>query len=278
MRKRLAMAAIATATAAIGGLSLPASAAPAGGGPGPLIVGGHDASEQYGWVAFMQVGGQPHCTGTLIDKQWVVTAAHCAKDVNPGDAEFRVGSNSRSNGGELVKAVDLKVHPQYDGSGPYDIAVAKLEHPVQAAPISKIADQKPQPGADVRELGWGQTCPTRGCGEEPDTLQELDTKIADPQGCKQAPDANFNPDLELCMDNHGGQASSCYGDSGGPAAIKDGDKWALVGATSRGQSDSCPEMPGIYTDVTAHKKWISEQTGIPFDHPALPGLPVPARH
>jgi hypothetical protein len=110
----------------------------------------------------------------------------------------------------------------------------------------------PKPGTQVREIGWGLTCPERGCGEPPQKLQELDTKVVDGTQCT-GPDSPFDHDRELCMDNHGGKASACYGDSGGPAMVADGHGFALVGATSRGQTANCPEKPGNYTNVVAHR-------------------------
>ena len=72
----------------------------------------------------------------------------------------------------------------------------------------------------------------------------------------------FDGTAELCTDNPGGKAGSCYGDSGGPEIVRDGDQWLLVGVTSSaGTNDpACATEPSIYTSVVAYTPWIAEKT------------------
>merc|ERR1712121_384768 len=47
------------------------------------IVGGEEATpHSYPWMAALFVDGKWFCGGTLISDEWVVTAAHCAKDAS----------------------------------------------------------------------------------------------------------------------------------------------------------------------------------------------------
>ncbi|GAA4548048.1 S1 family peptidase [Amycolatopsis samaneae] len=264
MRKRSMVAGLLAASAALLGFVTPAAAAPApAGGAQPFIIGGGDATETYPFMASMQTkDGQHNCGASLVAEQWLVTAGHCVTNQDdsvedPAQWQYRIGTTDRTKGGEVVAVDKFVAHPKWSWQGPgnYDIAVAHLAKPVKAAPIA-IASAKPKEGAAVREIGWGLTCPTRGCGDAPVKLQQVDTKIAAASAC-----GDFDAKTELCMDNQGGKVSACYGDSGGPAVVKDGDKWALVGATSRGQTANCPEKPGIYTDVTAHADWVKQQVG-----------------
>jgi hypothetical protein len=42
------------------------------------IVNGKEAAKgAYPWIALLQKEGQPFCAGTIINKEWVVSAAHC---------------------------------------------------------------------------------------------------------------------------------------------------------------------------------------------------------
>ncbi|MFE0023340.1 S1 family peptidase [Amycolatopsis sp. NPDC059021] len=249
-----------------------APAAAAADGPvRPDIVGGADATETYSFMASMQtVDGNQECGASLIKPDWLVTAAHCVAGKEPADWQFRLNSNDRTQGGEVVKADRFVIHPNYLGEAkPSDIALVHVEAPASAAPIA-IATESPQPGSSFREIGWGQTCPEPGCGEAPVALQQLDTTVAEPTICQQEPTNNFDPATELCLDNQNGTASACYGDSGGPGLVKNGDKWVLVGATSRGRTPACTELPHIYTNVTTYTTWIDEQTGGNAPHARSP--------
>jgi len=255
---------LAFAATVLAGLALgvPTAASAPDAGARPLIVGGHDATQPYSFMASMQTTqGEHNCGASLIDKQWLVTAAHCVEGQQPSGFQYRINTPDRTNGGEIGTPDKFVVNPKYDpqNTGDYDIALVHLAKPVQAEPI-KISGTSPKPGTDVREIGWGLTCGTRGCGEPPQKLQELDTKTVDGAQCTSQ-ESPFDDQRELCMDNHGGQASACYGDSGGPAVVKEGNGFALVGATSRGQTANCPDKPGIYTNVVAHTDWIKQTIG-----------------
>ncbi|MFD8497435.1 S1 family peptidase [Amycolatopsis sp. NPDC059657] len=227
----------------------------------PMIVGGSDASETYSFMASLQnEAGNERCGASLISSEWLVTAAHCVSDRHTGDVLdpaltwVRIGAVDRTQGGERVQADKFVRHEKFDIALHYDIALVHLATPVTARPIG--IGTAPVPGAAVRLLGWGKTCPTPGCGEAPVLLRELDTTIADASACG----ADFDPVRQLCTDNKSGTANACFGDSGGPAVVTDGGEWKLVGATSHGQTASCVEKAGIYTNVAAYSEWITRNS------------------
>ncbi|WP_410660838.1 S1 family peptidase [Amycolatopsis sp. lyj-112] len=223
------------------------------------LVGGRDADEPYPFIVSLHsASGKAFCAGALIAPDWLVTAGHCVEGKNPANLSARIGSADNTQGGEIAKPAEIIVNPAYNPDPEHaggDLALVRLAAPVQAAPITIGAVVAP--GTSTRLLGWGQTCPTSGCGKGPAKLQQLDTQIVEGTRCT----AKFDGAVELCTDNPGGKSGSCYGDSGGPEIAKAADKWTLLGTISRpGNADPvCATSPSIATSVVAYAQWIAEK-------------------
>lgn len=213
----------------------------ADGDVAPLVVGGVPATENYPWMVY--VSG---CTGTLIKANWAVTARHCSTP-----SSVRVGSVNRSSGGVVVGVSRAVSHPTID------VKLLQLSSSVSYAP-APIPTNSGAVGTATRIIGWGQTCPSPGCGGAPTVAHELDTSIVSDSRC-----IGINGPYEICTNNTNGNSGACYGDSGGPQVRKINGVWNLIGATSRsGNNNSiCATGPSIYGDLPSIRTWINTQVG-----------------
>ncbi|TCP48607.1 trypsin [Tamaricihabitans halophyticus] len=245
-------------------LSGHAAAEPASG-TAPLIVGGTDATEAYPFATALLNSADESfvCSASLVERQWVLTAAHCVYSMQPGELKVRVGSHDRTSGGEVRAVSKLTLHPDYDDTEQTrvdaDIALVKLAEPVtESAPVERASEQT-EPGTEGRLLGWGQQCAEPGGCDSAVTLQELDT-VTVGDGCGYG----YNPDTEFCQDPGPGKGM-CFGDSGGPHLLPTEHGWRLAGVTVRlgyyegGDMPDCGQGATIATDVAYYDDWIDTE-------------------
>ena len=237
------LAAIGASVAA--GLLLAPAAATAAPPPDPTpstqVVGGRPATENYSFMVSLS-----GCTGSLIKANWAVTAKHC-----PTPRSVRVGSVDRSSGGTVVSVRRAVNHPRID------VKLLELTTSVTHAPAS-IPTTSGAVGTVTRIIGWGQTCPSSGCGSAPRIANELDTSIVSDSRC-----SGINAAYEICTNNPNGNSGACYGDSGGPQVRSVSGRWVLIGVTSRAgnNNSTCATGPSIYGDLPSIRTWVSQQVG-----------------
>ncbi len=233
------------------------------------IVGGHPATERYGWPVSLQVAkpGDPdfhRCTATLRGTRSVRVNAHCVTKpdgsaLDPALFHLRAGSNFRRSGGfvsGVAKVIQVPIWhwgktDDQGRMGDDAVLITTVDLPVQAV---EVDPDGADPGEEVRELGWGRTDPS-DTGPAAEVLQELDTTLAEPMRCN-------DPELplavgEICVDNAHGVAGACSGDSGGPLAHQVNGRWQDLGGASRnvGPTPGCGGSPTIYTDVSYWQPW-----------------------
>jgi len=159
------------------------------------IVGGTDArAGDWPWQVQLDIKSSGLCGGSLINKQWVLTAAHCFESVtSPQQIRARAGSTKLSEGGQEIAASHYFVHPGYSKDSAdqrHDIALIRLQSPVTHPAARTVQLQSANletvfasPGACAVVTGWGRT---REGGSVNPLLQQVDVPIVDTSRCASA--------------------------------------------------------------------------------------------
>lgn len=142
--------------------------------PEARIVGGDDAKPmEYPFIVAIYKDGNFHCGGSIYNENWIITAAHCARDFENHFYEVRAGILRRSSyspSAQITKVSHVIRHEAYDMTTmKNDIALMKLKHQFLfnrwVRPIclpskgrtSSGDDWKfgPAPGTLCSAIGWG---------------------------------------------------------------------------------------------------------------------------
>lgn len=242
---RRAAAAAAVLAGAVFVPAMPAS------GAQPFIVGGQEASiSDHPYAVFLvDDRGNQFCGGTLIARDRVVTAAHCAEALSAGEMGVVAGrQDKRSADGVQAGVRDVWIAPEYeDPMRGGDIALLSLDRrlPFRPAAVADGSDEAAyQPGTMATVLGWGRLAEY---GEKSDTLRSAEVPIVDDATCSEAYPV-YDPQTMVCAGYPEGGVDACQGDSGGPLVVGD----TLVGVVSWGEGCAKPGKPGVYTRVSAY--------------------------
>ncbi|QKW07628.1 serine protease [Streptomyces sp. NA04227] len=282
----------AAATAAAGAaFALIATAAPAGavagepkpaapGSPAqsvgkPIIGGGDVANDTYPFMAALASRGQgslkdrQFCGGSLIDRQTILTAAHCVigengKPVDSKKMQIAVGRTvlSDSDQGQIRNVMPkqgkgdpggILIHPRYVKDSAYDFALVVLEKPVKGIAPIKLptpgTDALIRPGAKATVTGWGNT--DVDMEQFPDRMRQVNVPIVSHDECKLSY-PEYNRKVNVCAGIEG--KDSCQGDSGGPLFRTAGRGIRYqIGVVSYGDGCGGQGAPGVYTSTSSKK-------------------------
>ncbi|CAF0974929.1 unnamed protein product [Didymodactylos carnosus] len=221
-----------------------------------ITSGSTATANSWPWMVALYINGSFRCGGSLINLQYVLTAAHCVVSsttlLSTNTMQVYAGIQSLSQiasaVSESVMNVTLYATTSASDVELYDIAVLKLSQPftggstVATCCLPPSGSVLPTIGQTAVIIGWGKTS-FLATGIS-DTLQEGLIRIT--AGCSLSDTTTRFCAGYLTTD-------ACQGDSGSPLMTSYNNSWTCTGIVSEGTG--CGSS-GIYTRVSYFRSWI----------------------
>lgn len=236
--------------------------------PNPKVINGEVAvPHSFPWQVTLGDNMQSYCGGTIINDQFVVTAAHCGVLVFIGaySGDFiQAGLHDKRQGSGSPEYQKIEVekvfnHPLYQKKTKHhDVSVLKLKNRlrfgqhVQPACMAHVGWRIPE-GFMCVVTGWGQQ--TSSAGSTSNVLRQAALNHLNDESCfdlYQNANLDTTPDMQ-CFGTRQSQGpnyqGACNGDSGGPLHCYIHGKWYWSGIVSFGASGCDTNIASIYGKV-----------------------------
>lgn len=239
------------------------------------IVGGVDADiADFPWQISMQTtSGFHYCGGSILNEEWIVTAAHCVDGSAAASIRVVAGftKQSLSGEGQTREVAEVISFPGYvSPEQGKDAALLRLATPLDlTAPgvsaielVTEANVAVTAPGVISTVTGWGTLA---AGGTSPDILQMVDVPLVSNEDAQAAYNRETITDDQLAAGVLGvGGRDACQGDSGGPLVVPNaaGDAYMLAGIVSWGYGCGDAKYPGLYARVSSFATWIQDTTGV----------------
>lgn len=242
------------------------------------------------WIVSVEIENEHHCAGSIINEQWVLSAAHCYVEYLDSTIYIHAGSTNQelNHIGQRLLVDSIIIHPQFDADSifnGFDLALLRLNEPlcfndsVQAityATPDNTSENDILPFTQVRISGWGDTGVLQ---ISPVLLTAVLPIISDEEANEAFPTL-------VCSSNVGENpvdsnqiaiflppVSAGRGDSGGPGQIIINGEPRLIGIISWG---GCPRIfyPSVLSDVRFLSDFITTNIEDPDSCKVCPGDPL----
>ncbi|GJQ77880.1 hypothetical protein Trydic_g16133 [Trypoxylus dichotomus] len=206
-------------------------------------------------VSLRHLPNEHFCGGSIISKQWVLTAAQCMFGQTVSRVKVVAGTNKLDSGGTAVGIQRVIIHPEYGNTSekPNDIALIRL---VSALTYSISIGQIPintnkfDSYTTVTAIGWGST---KRDGPLSNKLLQYSTQTIPQTTCRGY--WRRLTENQICT-TFAPQKGICRGDSGGP--LIDAKSKTQVGIASVHCSRRYSRTyPDVYTRISEYVLWIN---------------------
>ncbi|KAK5643986.1 hypothetical protein RI129_007831 [Pyrocoelia pectoralis] len=236
--------------------------------------------DEFPWIAQLLYGQDKKvlCTGSLINKRYVLVTAHCLVSgrtpltgVRLGD--FNVTSDKDcikhrdfgeecSDPAEVFEIEETIPHPEFNGSydNGNDIGLVRLSRDVQYSEYVRpicLPNQESVELRDDEELavsGWGTLGDFKNLTE---IKKKISVKLVALDECQEkfkTVRVTVGPNVLCALERN---FVTCRGDSGGPLMRSVKNQWEAIGVLSFGLR--CDRgYPALYTDILKYINWIKE--------------------
>ncbi len=234
--------------------------------PARAIHRGDDAPfRSYRFMVSLRLADEPRshrCGGTLIERDIVLTAAHCVARIPDGGLVAVVGSDIP--GWPKARRIPTLGHRFPDTftfrvDNRDDIAVVRLARPQTTSRI-RLATGEPRVGSRVVTAGWGCTNAPPVCKVRADNLQASGQTVLRDSSCGRDvfwTRPVYSARTNICTRGTKPRSTINRGDSGGPLLVRQQDgTFRQVGVTALG-SDSTTKLYAGFTSIPVERKWIA---------------------
>ncbi|OQV19298.1 putative Atrial natriuretic peptide-converting enzyme [Hypsibius exemplaris] len=239
----------------------------------PRALTGADVTEgKYPWTAALYHDGKFLCAATIVDQNWILTAAHCVIGMERSHLVARLGMTLRASltpNEQFIPIDRITPHPAYRSphaanllSATADLALLHLSVPAHWNSRVKRACLPPTSG-DLPETlvvaGWEQTRGTKSflTGE---TLKDISIAAVEWSKCQANPlvEGSVTGNGSFCGSFATTGSATCILDDGGAALEKNFlGRWSVLGVMNFAYGCHTANAVAGFTNVAIYSDWIT---------------------